>query len=315
MLVSIIIPCYNVQKYITECLDSVYSQIYSNIEVICIDNNSTDHTLQTIEKLKEKHPDLILLSEPKPGASAARNRGLLHAKGDWIQFLDADDLLMPNKIVHQVGFLSSNNKSIPFIASPSFKQNTKGEKRIHLTESNPWKGVFSTNLGITSANLFFREALEKVGAWDTEIKSSQEYDLMFRLLKKFDPPIIDSEPLTIIRERESGQISQRNPKEKWKQYLELRIEMIVYLKEHQKEEWKNNYEYYLNKFFSKLRLYAREDLTGALIIFKKIFPLNFIPQKSIYVSNLYIVLFRVLGFEYIEKIRSGIFDNRKIKAR
>jgi glycosyltransferase involved in cell wall biosynthesis len=260
--------------------------------------------LQTLVKVKEKFPDLILLSEPKLGASAARNRGLLHAKGDWIQFLDADDLLMPNKIAHQVEFLSSIKKSIPFIAAPSFKQNTKGEKRIQLTESNPWKGVFSTNLGITSANLFNREALEKVGAWDKEIKSSQEYDLMFRLLKKFDSPIIDSEPLTIIRERESGQISQRNPKEKWQQYLNLRIEMMEYLKVNLTKEWDKNKVYFLNKFFTKLRLYAKEDLKNATLIYYKYFPSTFVPEKSIYISKYYRILFQLFGFKKTEKIHN-----------
>jgi glycosyltransferase involved in cell wall biosynthesis len=82
MLVTIIVPCFNVKEYITECLDSVFVQTYTNIEVICIDNNSTDDTYQFLEKLKQKYPTLLIEKETMPGAPAARNKGLALANGE-----------------------------------------------------------------------------------------------------------------------------------------------------------------------------------------------------------------------------------------
>jgi len=106
MLISIIILCYNVQNYIVDCVESCIAQTYKSIEIICIDNNSSDKTPVILSDLKKKYPQLILGKEIKPSASAARNRGLSLAKGDWIQFLDADDLLMPAKIKHQVELIN-----------------------------------------------------------------------------------------------------------------------------------------------------------------------------------------------------------------
>jgi len=303
--VSVIIPCFNVQDFIEECIDSVVSQTYTNIEIICIDNNSKDKTLDKLNILIEKYPQLVIVKEPKLGAPVARNKGLSLAKGEWIQFLDADDLLKPSKIEHQIELLSKeNNKNAMFIAASSLKQNQKGEQKIHHPESNEWKGVFSTNLGNTCANLFNKEALLGIGGWNEKLQSSQEYDLMFRLIKIHGTPIIDTEILTIIRERESGQISQRNPKEKWKQYLNLRLEIMQFLKEEQKEEWEKNQEYYLNKFFSKLRPYSTYDLEDAISIYHSVFPDNFVPKKGAHSSALYIALLKIIGFERTERLRS-----------
>ena len=105
MLVSIVIPCYNVQEYLAECLDSIFAQSYPFLEVICIDNNSTDETYRLLQKTKQKYPTLIIDKESMPGAPAARNKGLALAKGEWIQFLDADDLLLPAKIEHQLNMV------------------------------------------------------------------------------------------------------------------------------------------------------------------------------------------------------------------
>ena len=77
-LVSIIIPAYNVQDYIEECINSALNQTYPNIEIIVVDNNSTDQTLEIVKDFKRRHPDLItILLEKKQGASNARNKGFI----------------------------------------------------------------------------------------------------------------------------------------------------------------------------------------------------------------------------------------------
>lgn len=111
MLISIIIPAYNVEVYIKECIHSAFAQTHKPIEVICIDNNSTDNTWQKLKQLHEKYPSLLIDKELKPGAPAARNKGLALSKGEWIQFLDADDLLLPEKIEHQAKLLQNKNEN------------------------------------------------------------------------------------------------------------------------------------------------------------------------------------------------------------
>ncbi len=90
-MVSVIIPCYNAQSWIRECLLSVLNQSYTNFEVLVIDDGSTDNSLEVANSCKDRHTRVI--TQQNKGASAARNAGLNEAKGEYIQFLDADDLL------------------------------------------------------------------------------------------------------------------------------------------------------------------------------------------------------------------------------
>ena len=86
--VSVIIPAYNVAPFIVECLDSVYEQTYSNIELIVVNDGSTDETLAMLRDYRVEHGTMILIDQPNRGLSAARNAGLDIASGDFVFFLD-----------------------------------------------------------------------------------------------------------------------------------------------------------------------------------------------------------------------------------
>ena len=101
-LISVIIPCYNAAAFIEQTLASVYAQTYKNIEVVCVDINSNDDTIEIINRLKHQNNwDLILLQEKRQGAPHARNLGLEYAGGTYIQFLDSDDFLVKDKLQKQ----------------------------------------------------------------------------------------------------------------------------------------------------------------------------------------------------------------------
>jgi glycosyltransferase involved in cell wall biosynthesis len=288
---------------LAECLDSVFAQTYDNIEVICIDNNSTDDTYQLLEKLKQKFPTLIIDKETMPGAPAARNKGLSLAKGEWIQFLDADDLLLPNKIEHQIDLLQHHDIQVPFVAAACLLQDITQKQRVKKEEEDTWKALFTTRLGNTCANLFRRTHLQESGGWNTKLQSSQEYELMFRLVQSYGAPLIDSEPLTIIRERASGQISQRNPKEKWKQYIQLRVDMISYLKSDLSVYFKLNESWFNQELFKAIRFLFPYDSKEAIKIYNENLPLNFYPQTSVVNSTFYCTIFRILGFKKAEQLK------------
>ena len=93
MFLSVIIPVYNVEKYLTECLDSVYSQTLKDIEIICIDDGSTDISLEILKEAAAKDPRLRILRQQNRGAGAARNYGIREAQGRYLFFADADDRL------------------------------------------------------------------------------------------------------------------------------------------------------------------------------------------------------------------------------
>ena len=90
--VSVIIPCYNVEKYIDRCLNSLIHQTLKNIEIICIDDKSTDFTLKKLLKYAKQDPRIIVIPQKKnSGAAIARNIGIEHTRGRYIGFVDADD--------------------------------------------------------------------------------------------------------------------------------------------------------------------------------------------------------------------------------
>ncbi len=93
--ISIIIPVYNVEKYLQKCLDSILKQTFQNFEIICVDDSSTDNSLKILKEYKQKDDRFVILQQNHLGAGAARNRGLKLAKGKYIQFLDSDDYFEP----------------------------------------------------------------------------------------------------------------------------------------------------------------------------------------------------------------------------
>jgi len=216
MKVSIIIPAYNVDKYLEECVHSALAQTYEGVkEIIIVDNNSTDNTLQISEKLKAKHSEKIkVLQQKKQGANAARNMGLKNSTGDWIQFLDADDLLLPGKIKHQAEIIKEKkDKELSFIISATIKAANHKTYRTKVKEDNPFFNLLLSGegrAGNTCANLWNRKVLEKIKGFDETLPSSQEMDLMFRMLIENPVVAYDHKHNSIIRQRDDdSQISHR----------------------------------------------------------------------------------------------------------
>lgn len=300
MLVSVIIPCYNVEAFIGECVDSVLNQTYQEIEIICVDNNSSDNTWQTLIQLKNKFPHLIIDKEIKAGACAARNKGLNIANGDWVQFLDADDLLLPKKIEHQVELLKCTS-NIAFVAGAFIRRNLKGiDVEIITLNSEKFIAPFVNQAGITSSNFWNKKALCQIGSWNENLKSSQEADLMLRLVLNEGEFLIDKKPLTIIRERESGQISQRNPSEKWMQYIDVRLKFIKELKKKFPEVYRENKNSYIDFLLVSLITLAQYNKQVANNIYIK----NIRAEHSFNISKLRSSFIKLLGFGLFLSLKS-----------
>lgn len=103
-LVSIVMPSYNTADYIGEAINSVLNQTYKNWELIIIDDNSTDNTANIVQSFKDSRISYLVNTENK-GAAFSRNRALCKARGNWIAFLDSDDIWYPNKLENQLNFM------------------------------------------------------------------------------------------------------------------------------------------------------------------------------------------------------------------
>jgi len=309
--VSIIIPCYNVENYIEECVESAINQTYKNIEIICIDNNSSDSTWQKLEKLKNKYPQLIIDKENKTGAPAARNKGLALASGQWLQFLDADDLIMPQKIEHQINLVSQKQDTV-LVSGAYYDHYLDGTKTLRIPKKdNPFKSLFITKLGCTCSNLWNVSYVKKAGGWDESLKSSQESDLMFRLLQQNDNVIFDNEVLTIVRERPSGQISNYNFVQRRQQYFEKRVEMDNWLQRNRKEYYNDEKKFFIITLINVLKGLAQENSTIADKLFQDYYEGKYhgsVPQKYLIKSYFY----RYFRFKRFQMIKNFFFW-RKIK--
>jgi len=298
---TVIIPCFNVEDYIGECLNSVVLQGESVHHTYVVDNNSTDNTVKIIRGWCEANPQFVLtlLSESKPGAPAARNSPLAHVETKWIQFLDADDLLLPGKIDEQIRKFPDAD----VICASSQHISTDGSEQIHSPNSFIPFGLMKGESGNTCANLFSTSAILSVQGWDESLKSSQEYDLMFRIWQTGAIWALDLIPRAIIRARQSGQISHRDPAAKWIQLIELRERMLADFKARSEFNEFETFEL-LQSFFDQLRILAKYDLKKASVTYSRILePIPFSPQRSDATTLAYLLCFRVLGFEYTEQLK------------
>lgn len=109
VLLSVIVPMYNVEKYLKKCVDSIEKQTYSPIEIILVDDGSRDQTLQIAYELSEQFDNIKVFSQKNQGQGKARNTGLSHAKGDLIAFIDSDDFIEPDMMADLAAHVMNQN--------------------------------------------------------------------------------------------------------------------------------------------------------------------------------------------------------------
>lgn len=185
--VSIIIPLYNKGDLISHTLKSVSLQSYKNWECLIIDDGSTDNSLQVVETFIEQHPgNWRIIRQENQGQAIARNNGIAHAKGNYLAFLDADDLWPPDKLTNQVKTLIKNpNVALILSAYVIFggKRNAlrlvrhRSPKRMLLG----WLDMTGFGGGLESVGLVRESTLRKIGGFDISLSTSSGLDLCLRL--------------------------------------------------------------------------------------------------------------------------------------
>ena len=137
--VSIIIPVYNSAKYLKTCLDSVLSQTYQNLEIILIDDGSTDNSNKLVDDFAKSNPHIKSLHQKNAGLSAARNAGIKNATGNYIMFVDSDDYIEPDMIKDMLAALEKTDSDI---AVCSFKETYPNGKISHFNSRNHPQKVY-----------------------------------------------------------------------------------------------------------------------------------------------------------------------------
>ena len=303
MRVSIVIPCHNVQEHLPKALDSALAQQYPDMEIICVDDGSTDGTGAVIADFVARFPDRIrAITQVNQGASSARNAGMAASTGTYLQFLDADDSILPHKLAAQMDL--AVKAGLPDLIVGDFEQVMPDGLLLPALAlyHQPWMALIRTRMGTTSANLWKREAVERVGGWNEELASSQDYELMFRLLKADATVAWDPHIRTHVLKRPTGSISRTGMRANWDRYITLRHAMLEHLKATDAVGRAAEIETLRQYIFMALRIVAAEDLPSAIASYRRSIGRGFRPQVGKAITERYAALHNVLGFPLTERL-------------
>jgi len=276
MKVSIIIPVYNGEKYLAECIESALNQTYKNIEIIAVNDGSTDSSEQILLNYKEK----IKISNKKNGGTAsALNHGIREMKGEWFKWLSADDVLYPNSIEELIreaegledkkntilysnyDIIDSDGNKIDQFREPNYNNLSKFEFNVILLDHFVGNG---------STSLIHKTALDDYGYFDKNVGYKEDYELWLRfcLLYQCRLHLI---PKILVKYRiHRKQLSQVRITKSLNQTNHIRNIVLNKLNFEQREK----YELALKQYQKHKPISERSRHAGRDIIFK-LFPKSF----------------------------------------
>lgn len=193
-LVSVIVPVYNRERLVTETVASILQQTYRNIEIVLINDGSTDDSLEVIRALEQEHPDIIrIIDQKNQGQTIARNQGIRNARGKYIAFLDSDDLWVPDKLERQIPLFNEGvglvYGGVEFINELG---ETTGFDACDLSmQGNIYLQLLVKNRMTGGSVVILAEALEKVGLFDPEFKAAENWDLWVRICKEYEARLVN----------------------------------------------------------------------------------------------------------------------------
>lgn len=213
--ISVLIACYNAQRYVGEAIESVLTQDWPNLELIVVNDGSTDRSLDEIAKFK--HPNLIAVTQENAGHCAASNSAYELATGDLIKFFDADDILMPGLLKRQAERLRDRSDAIAmgewarFYDSP---EQADFVARDSYTDARPSDWLISEWMGaqpMTQCGMFLipRSIVDKAGLWDTRLTLIDDFEFFTRILLAADELLYTEGAQLAYRSGLTGSISGR----------------------------------------------------------------------------------------------------------
>lgn len=199
--ISVIIPNYNYEKFISATIESVLSQTYENIEIIVVDDGSKDNSLEVLKNFGDK---IRVVQQKNAGVSAARNHGVSLSNGDFVAFLDADDIWLPEKLQCQINKFNADSKiglvhcSMTLI-DPQNKpigENNNGQEGFVSHEFLRFeRGVV---VGAGSTALVKRKSFDEVGGFDLRLSTAADWDFCYQVSRKYKLGFV-TKPLVLYR--------------------------------------------------------------------------------------------------------------------
>ena len=199
-LVSVIIPAYNAEKFITKTLESILSQTYQNIEVLVVDDGSTDTTAEIVKSFGQKDSRIILLQQSNAGVAAARNLAIQKSQGEYIAPIDADDIWYPHNLEKQVECLTSSAPSVGVVYSWSVDINeqdllTGGFYNSTIAGEVYPALVYKYFIGNASSSMIRRICFDKIGGYNCKFKlenaqGCEDWELHLRIAEHYQFKVV-----------------------------------------------------------------------------------------------------------------------------
>ncbi|MDI6788821.1 MAG: glycosyltransferase, partial [Planctomycetota bacterium] len=181
-VVSVIIPTYNSDKYLAEAIESALDQTYKNLEIIVVDDGSTDNTRELVKQYESK---IHYIYQENQERSAARNTGIKYSRGKYLQFLDADDIILPEKLELQVDFLENNlDYAVVYSDIRSFNDFDRTKltpKNCKFYSGNILKELLRDNFISVHPALIRRLCIDKVGLFQVRFNLCEDWDFWLRV--------------------------------------------------------------------------------------------------------------------------------------
>ena len=245
--VSVIVPIYNVEKYVKECVESIINQDYKNIEIILVDDGSTDDSGKICDEMQKKDNRIIVIHQKNGGVSNARNNGIKKATGKYICFVDGDDYVMKDYVSYLYNLAEQNDANIGVTSEPftSFNSKQNEEKIENLTGKEATIKILCYNMMIgVYGKIFRRKYLEKNNIRlfeDLVIGEGFNFNV---LSFQYTDKIVRSTKKIYVYRKNLKSVTNKFNEEKWKNGIDAlyRIhDIIVYKSKKINEAWKYAY--------------------------------------------------------------------------
>ncbi|MGN5653221.1 glycosyltransferase family 2 protein [Bacillus sp. Brlt_9] len=226
-LVSVIVPLYNAEKYIEETMESILNQTYKNIEIVIVDDGSKDRSSSIVKNLKKKYPEQIkYILQENQGVSVARNTGIENASGEYISFLDSDDLWHPTKIEKQITSMQKNNMNACYCGYMNFYEETgeRVENTTNFVKGNMTKAFLTHQVFAQTSTWIFKKSI----VMDHNIRFTpgcswgEDLEFLFKLMSVTNVCYVD-EYLTYYRILSGGNLSSNYKDYELKTTKELEV--------------------------------------------------------------------------------------------
>lgn len=208
--VSVVIPAYNAMAYLPETVESVLRQTFTDYEVLIVDDGSSDQILSWVSQVTD--PRVKLISQQNQGVSVARNTGIAQAQGEYVAFLDADDLWEPTKLEKQVRCLEDNPAvGLVYTWTALIDQWGKPTSRVWIShiEGNVWEQIVVEDMiSNGSSPMVRRSCFETAGVFDPNLISSEDRDMWTRIAARY-PFAVVKEILTFYRRHPGNTTNKR----------------------------------------------------------------------------------------------------------